>query len=106
MACKNPLSGRGYITGVMNMATVRKILMMFGMSLKTAPMIDKNIPIPTESRSRGNKVRGNKKAPACGVVLVVSHHNKKQNKPDEQIDYGREDGRLDEGDAGEIYFCD
>jgi hypothetical protein len=43
------------------MATLKNILIKLGISLKTAPAIDRNIPIPIDKRKSGNKTNGVRK---------------------------------------------
>ena len=57
------------MTGVKSMAIPKNMFMNMGISLNTAPIIDRNRPIPIEKNSKGNRVNGNKRISKEGATL-------------------------------------
>ncbi len=67
-----PLSGNEYITGVRNIAMLRNMFMNMGMSLNTAPIIDRKKPVPIAKKITGRRVKGNKQMCKEGATLYRS----------------------------------
>ena len=57
------------MTGVKNIAILRNMFMKMGISLNTAPIIDRNRPIPIEKNIKGSRVNGNKRISKEGATL-------------------------------------